>query len=209
MGLLRWLGLGKKQEPAAAPAPVEVQTTHEPPAHGRELEVVVYGTNEAARCVNVRELLTRNGFAFRDVRMDDNLSARAWLQRATGDDGLPKVFVAARCYGGYEDVAAMISSGAFQQAVEGRLIHREDDELAALKEELSVDAIVTLLRKGEILTIDEGGSETDVWAEPYAKPPVVYYEGAPTPLEEIAGIAGKIMERVEAGEIEARWKEED
>jgi hypothetical protein len=60
-----------------------------------------------------------------------------------------------------------------------------------------------------MLTIDEGGSEMDVWAEPFAKPPVVYYEGSPEPLEEAETIASRILVRLKSGDIEIVWKEED
>ncbi|MBM3265648.1 MAG: glutaredoxin [candidate division Zixibacteria bacterium] len=170
-------------------------------------EVVVYGTSEAARCVSVRELLTRQGFVFRDIRVDDDIGTRGWLQRATGDDALPKVFVAATCYGGYEDVHVMVTDGTFRLAVEGRLAE-EEDELALLKRELTTESIVELLKRGEILALDEGGTETDVWAEPYAKPPVVYYEGAAETMARLPEIAHNIVERVRIGEIEVRWKED-
>lgn len=209
MGLMNWLGFGKKDEdavPERIPLPPVSASTA--PIKER-LEVVVYGTNEATRCVNVRELLKRNEFPFRDIRVDEALTTRAWLQRATGDDGLPKVFVAAKCYGGFEDIQAMIVDGTFQQAIDGELQVDEDDGLATLKEDVSVESISELLKRGEILTINEGGSETDVWAEPYAKPPVVYYEGAPEPIERLRDVAERIVERVGAGEIEIAWKEED
>ena len=209
MGLMNWLGFGKKEDGSvpvgASLPPVPASATQK----NESLEVVVYGTNEATRCVNVRELLKRNEFPFRDIRVDDALTTRAWLQRATGDDGLPKVFVAAKCYGGFEDIQAMIVDGTFQQAIDGELETDEDDGLAALKENVSVESISELLKRGEILTINEGGSETDVWAEPYAKPPVVYYEGAPEPIQNLRGVAERIVARVEEGEIEIAWKEED
>lgn len=209
MGLMNWLGFGKKDDGSLPESGLQAPVPANTALKTESMEVVVYGTNEATRCVNVRELLKRNEFTFRDIRVDDAPTTRAWLQRATGDDGLPKVFVAARCYGGFEDIQAMIVDGTFQQAVDGELLDDADDGLAALKEDVSVEAISELLKRGEILTINEGGAETDVWAEPYAKPPVVYYEGAPEPIQNLRGVAERIVERVEAGEIEIAWKEED
>jgi len=69
--------------------------------------------------------------------------------------------------------------------------------------------VTVLLKQGVILTIDEGGSETDVWAEPFASPPVVYYEGAPQPLDTVGELAEKIVARIASGEIEVEWKDED
>lgn len=206
MGLLRLFGFGKKKEDASDDALTGTDTLS---LKMEDTDIVVYGSNDATRCVNVRELLKKNNYAFRDVRVDDDLSTRGWLQRTTGDDGLPKVFIGVKCYGGFEDIHAMISDGTFQQALQGDLDESGDEEIEQLKEAMTPEAIIELLKRGEILTIDEGGSETDVWAEPFAKPPVIYYEGAPQPFEEIGQVVARILERMVAGEIEVTWKEED
>jgi hypothetical protein len=50
---------------------------------------------------------------------------------------------------------------------------------------------------------------TDVWAEPRATPPLVYDEGTPQPIEEIDSIAAQLVTRLQAGDIEVSWKEDD
>jgi glutaredoxin-related protein len=203
MGFLKWLGLGKKTEPSN-----ETVKAAEP-SSSNESDIAVYGTDEATRCVNLRELLKRNAYAFRDIRVDNDMGARAWLQRTTGDDGLPKLFIGAEYIGGFETVQAMIMDGTFQQKLDGDMDENEDAELARLKGENTVENLVTLLKGGEILTVDENGSETDVWTEPFARPPVVYYEGSPEPLDQIHSVVERILERVNNGEITISWKDED
>ena len=136
------------------------------------------------------------------------MSTKGWLQRTTGDDSVPKVFIGTKCYGGFEDIQPMVMDGTFQSAVDGTRDDFGDEEIEHLKETMTREAIAELLKRGEILTIDEGGSEMDVWAEPFAKRPVVYYEGAPEPLEEVAAIASRILDRVKSGEIKIVWEEE-
>ena len=48
----------------------------------------------------------------------------------------------------------------------------------------------------------------DTWAEPFANPPLVYYEGIPHPIDELASIVEQIMTRLKAGEIKVSWKED-
>jgi hypothetical protein len=48
----------------------------------------------------------------------------------------------------------------------------------------------------------------DTWSEPFANPPLVYYEGVAHPIDALERIAELIMTRFKAGEIEVRWKEE-
>ena len=208
MGIRNWLGIGKKKESSNEFVSGSLTDTVSKTIQD-DKDIVVYSSNDATRCVSVRELLERNQYEFKDVRVDKDLSTRGWLQRTTGDDALPKVFAGSRSLGGFEDVQAMISDGTFEQAIRGDLDESGDQEMEQLKEDMTATSIAELLRRGEILTIDEGGSETDVWAEPFATPPVVYYEGAPEPIEEIEAVAQRIVDRIASGEIEFIWKDED
>lgn len=207
---MRFFGFGKKRlpdttQPMAAPARIE----EHPPSVSTSREIVVYGTNDGARCRQVRDLLEKRGYAYQDVRVDEDGSTRSWLQRTTGNDALPKIFVGSECYGGFEDIQVLVFDGRFDRILHGEADqHHEIDELAALKEEVSATAIVTLLRRGEILTITEGEMATEVWAEPLANPPLVYYEGTPLAIGELENIAEQIVTRVQDGDIRVRWKED-
>ena len=208
---MRFFGFGKRRVPAEPEQPVSPPTSAETiPVVSAAQEIVVYATQDGARCRQARALLEKRGYTYKDVRVDDDLSTRAWLQRSTGDDALPKVFVGAKCYGGFEDIQVLAFDGTLDRLLRGEEMDGGgDNELAALKKEMSVSAILTLLRKGEILTIKEGDMEMDAWAEPLANPPQVYYEGLPHPIEEMGGIVERIVARLRAGEIEVVWKEDD
>ncbi len=208
---MRFFGFGKKRTPPGADQPaVSSAPAENPTAPSAALEILVYGTGDGARCRQVRALLDKRGYPYKDVRVDEDLSTRAWLQRTTGDDALPKVFIGTKCYGGFEDIQVLAFDGTLDRLLRGEQIEEgRDNELTALKKEVSVSAILTLLRKGEILTIREGEMEMDAWAEPLANPPQVYYEGLPHPIEEMEGIVKQIVARLKGGEIEVTWKEDD
>ena len=208
---MRFFGFGRKRAPEAAQPPIPSANREADPPPGPELrEIVVYSTSDGARCRQLRGLLERRGYDYKDVRVDEDLSMRSWLQRTTGDDGLPKVFVGATCHGGFEDMQVLVFDGSLDRILRGESDpDRNVEALAALKAGMSAAAIQTLLRKGEILIIKEGEMETEAWAEPLANPPLIYYEGTPHPIDEIDSIAQQIVTRLNAGEIEASWKEDD
>jgi glutaredoxin 3 len=207
---MRFWSFGKKRPPETAHASAAPRGEENAPATLGGSAVVVYGTSDGARCRQVRSLLEKRGYDYRDIRVDEDLSTRSWLQRTTGDDALPKVFVGTKCYGGFEDVQVLVFDGTLDRILRGET-DREDkiDEVAALRQEMSASAIHTLLRKGEILIIKEGEMETEAWAEPLANPPLVYYEGTPRPIDELENVALHIVMRLEVGEITVSWKEDD
>jgi hypothetical protein len=47
-----------------------------------------------------------------------------------------------------------------------------------------------LLLNGESLEVTTSGGQYEVWAEPYANPPVVYYEGHISPLDQVDAVIG-------------------
>jgi glutaredoxin len=208
---MRFWGFGKKPAPdvpeQSSVSPIYQDVT---PSTRATKEVIVYGTSDGTRCRQVRTLLEKHGYTFKDVRIDDDLGTRSWLQRTTGDDALPKVFVGSQCYGGFEALQVLVFDGTFSRILRGEVdTERTDEAVAILKKERSISALAALLRRGEILTIKESGMEMDAWAEPLANPPLVYYEGAPHPIAELEGIVEQIIARVEAGDLEIRWKEND
>lgn len=209
---MRFFGFGKKRPPAVSgsstsPALPASDAGHTTPVFH---EIVVYGTTDGTRCRQLRTLLEKQGYTYKDVRVDADLGTRAWLQRTTGDDALPKVFIGTQCYGGFEDIQVLAFDGRLERLVHGETLQDgPEDDVAALKNDLNAVSMITLLRQGEILTIREGGMETDAWAEPMANPPTVYYEGSPRPLTELERIVEDILTRLKAGEIEVHWKEKD
>ena len=204
---MRFFRFGRKRVPASAQSPVTPAEHAEHPPHPLSHDIVVYGTSDGARCRQVRDLLKKRAYTYQDVRVDEDLSTRSWLQRTTGDAALPKVFVGSKCYGGLEDIQALVFDGRFDRILRGEADQdRRIDELAALREEMHAGAVCALLRRGEILTITEGEMATDVWAEPLANPPLVYYEGSPHPISELEGIVELIITRLQAGDIKVNWQ---
>jgi hypothetical protein len=63
------------------------------------------------------------------------------------------------------------------------------------------------LLNGGSLEVTTDGGQYEVWAEPYANPPVVYYEGRIFPIGELDSVIGSLLENINRREVRCRWIE--
>jgi len=75
--------------------------------------------------------------------------------------------------------------------------------------DLNLEELKRRLREGDFLEVSTGGGSYEVWAEPLANPPAVYFEGEQRPYSELDSIADKIFGEMHSGEISCRWVEDD
>lgn len=78
-----------------------------------------------------------------------------------------------------------------------------------MADDLNLQELKRRLREGDYLELSTGGGAFEVWAEPLASPPAVYYEGEQHPIAELDRIAEKILREMRAGEVRARWVADD
>ena len=74
---------------------------------------------------------------------------------------------------------------------------------------MNSDEVKRRLREGDELEIDTGGGAFRVWAEPFASPPAVYYEGMRYDLKDLDSVVEKILEQLQVEKVRARWVEDD
>jgi hypothetical protein len=60
------------------------------------------------------------------------------------------------------------------------------------------------LLSGESLEVTTGGGLYEVWVEPYANPPAVYYEGCILPIGELDAVIGSLLEDIARQEVQCR-----
>lgn len=65
------------------------------------------------------------------------------------------------------------------------------------------------LRDGEALEVSTGGGAYQVWCEPYATPPSVYYEGHQYPLSQLNDIVQNIVRQIQENQVRIRWVTDD
>ncbi len=63
------------------------------------------------------------------------------------------------------------------------------------------------LLHGESLEVTMGGGQYEVWVEPYANPPVVYYEGRSFSLGNLDEVIGSLLADIDRQEVRCRWLE--
>ncbi|MBI3326589.1 MAG: hypothetical protein HYZ81_07800 [Nitrospinae bacterium] len=63
------------------------------------------------------------------------------------------------------------------------------------------------LAAGESLEVTTGGGSYEVWAEPYANPAVVFYEGHALAYAELERVIDALLEAMRQGEVTCRWVE--
>jgi hypothetical protein len=73
--------------------------------------------------------------------------------------------------------------------------------------ELEREELRRRLAAGQSLEIVTGGGSYEVWAEPYANPPVVFYEGRAIPYKELEDVIGVILAALQQGTVSCRWVE--
>ncbi len=208
---MKWFGFGKKKNSEFVDA---TGTSPKPSGESSQplpipqAEIVVYGTEEDRRCIALRELLDQSGYTYRDERVEEDFSTRAWLQRTTGDDALPKVFRGNQYIGTYEDVQALAFSGQLDRVLSGEAA-KEEDNKKRLKAKMTLDSIIQLLKEEESLVINEDGVETETWLEPPRQPTQILLHGEPYPIEEMEVIVSRIVERHRKGEITLGWRSDE
>jgi hypothetical protein len=73
--------------------------------------------------------------------------------------------------------------------------------------ELDREDLKRRLAAGESLEIFTGGGSYEVWTEPYANPPLVFFEGRPLPYRDLEGVINSVLIAVQQGEVACRWVE--
>jgi glutaredoxin 3 len=83
-------------------------------------EIVMYSTGWCPYCVRARALLERKGLALREIKVDEDPSARdAMLARSGGRRTVPQIFIGERHVGGFDELYALDRSGELD-ALTGR-----------------------------------------------------------------------------------------
>ena len=73
--------------------------------------VRVYGTRFCPYCIRARMLLKRKGVAFEDILIGGDSEMWAEMERLSGRDTVPQIFIGAHHVGGFDDLAAADRSG--------------------------------------------------------------------------------------------------
>jgi glutaredoxin 3 len=81
--------------------------------------VVVYARAGCGYCRRAFALLERKGVACTEINVEHVAGARAEMQRRSGRNTVPQVFVGDRHLGGFDDIDALDASGELDRILAG------------------------------------------------------------------------------------------
>ncbi|MEW6738150.1 MAG: glutaredoxin [Acidobacteriota bacterium] len=198
------------QETTPTPTTVAAKaTTPETPAT-KAIKLYTIALDQS--CKMARELLDGRALAYEEIDVTGNGSLISWLRRETGEVTFPRVFIYNKHIGGYEQLRSMEYSGALERLLRGEGIDEflKAEEQQPTGEEWTLERISEQLRAGKILSLKrEDGVELLTWAEIFANPPAIFYEGKKYPISEFDRILSEIVSMIEQGEVSCDWTEED
>jgi glutaredoxin 3 len=81
--------------------------------------VVVYARSGCGYCRRARALLERKGVAYTEIDVEHVEGARAEMQKRSGRNTVPQIFVGERHLGGFDDIAALDAGGELDRILAG------------------------------------------------------------------------------------------
>jgi len=80
-------------------------------------QVLIYTTEVCPYCHMAKELLTARHVAFKEIRVDLDPAQREEMIRLSQRRTVPQIFINQKNIGGYDDLAALIKSGEFDELI--------------------------------------------------------------------------------------------
>lgn len=71
----------------------------------------MYGTLFCPYCMRARKLLKGKGMAYEEIRVDSDKKQRKEMERLSGRDSVPQIFIDQKAIGGYDEMAALNRKG--------------------------------------------------------------------------------------------------
>jgi glutaredoxin 3 len=206
----------KKKDKTAAetPAPTHAASAKNAPESAAPVvkAIKIYTIALDQSCKMARELLNERGFPYEEIDATGNGSLISWLRRETGEVTFPRVFVYEKHIGGYEQLRSLEYAGALEKLLRGEGLDQflKEAESAAERDDWTLASVREGLRGGKVLCVARtDGIELMMWAEVFANPPAVYYEGKKFPIEEFDRLLGAVMESFAQGEAVLHWEDNE
>ena len=76
--------------------------------------VMLYTTDQCARCVTAKKLLTKRGVGYEEINLAKDPDGRAELALRTGMITFPQIVIGDRTIGGFEDLLAADRQGTLK-----------------------------------------------------------------------------------------------
>ena len=74
-------------------------------------QIIVYSTGFCPYCIRAKRLLAHKGVRFFEIRVDRDPEQRVAMERRSGRNTVPQIFIGEDHIGGYDDMAALDRQG--------------------------------------------------------------------------------------------------
>ncbi len=81
-------------------------------------KVVMFGTLFCPYCMRARKLLKSKNVDYIEIRVDSDRKLRKEMERLSGRDSVPQIFIGKMHIGGYDDLAALNRKGELDQLLQ-------------------------------------------------------------------------------------------
>lgn len=71
----------------------------------------MYGTLFCPYCMRARKLLKSKGIDYEEIRVDSDKKQRKEMERLSGRNSVPQIFIDQKAIGGYDEMAALNRKG--------------------------------------------------------------------------------------------------
>ena len=80
----------------------------------------MYGTLFCPYCLRARKLLKSKGIDYEEIRVDSDKKQRKEMERLSGRDSVPQIFIDKKAIGGYDEMAALNRKGELDILLESK-----------------------------------------------------------------------------------------
>lgn len=81
--------------------------------------VVIYSSDFCPYCIRAKQLLSRKGVAFTEIKVDGQRELRAEMARKAGKTSVPQIWIGATHVGGCDDLHALERAGKLDALLRG------------------------------------------------------------------------------------------
>jgi len=81
--------------------------------------VIVYSSDFCPYCMRAKQLLSRKGVAFTEIKVDGQPALRAEMARKAGRTSVPQIWIGATHVGGCDDLHALERAGKLDALLRG------------------------------------------------------------------------------------------
>jgi glutaredoxin 3 len=87
------------------------------------MQIVIYTTATCPYCLNAKKILDQKGLKYTEISVDKSEEKRNEMIKLSGKHSVPQIFINGKSIGGFDELAALNSSGKLDNLLKGENLH--------------------------------------------------------------------------------------